>query len=194
MTFLEEIFSLLKRNKLLPNYSAERRIDIFINFYLEEILNHFLGSDSIKFILPEFPLKKENNNQFTQIDYVCFDTKKRIIYFVELKTDENSVKPLQYATYNSYTNWSRCFNEFKTIKEVPHRKKIYIEKYKKANEILETNGLCGIDCPIKIVYISPIKFPAPNISIITFEQLMHFTPNKYQDEWKLLSDYFFKSN
>jgi hypothetical protein len=38
MVFTKEIFKLLGENKKLPAYQAERRIDIFINIFLEDIL------------------------------------------------------------------------------------------------------------------------------------------------------------
>ena len=43
MNFLEEIFKLLIENKTMPYYQAERRVDIFINLFLAEILNYKLN-------------------------------------------------------------------------------------------------------------------------------------------------------
>ena len=51
---LNGILSLLKENQKFPNYQAERRVDIFINYFLERILTKFLG-EKVKFICPEFP-------------------------------------------------------------------------------------------------------------------------------------------
>ena len=52
---LEGIFELLLKNKKFPNYQAERRIDIFINYFIERILSKYLEKD-VKFICPEFPI------------------------------------------------------------------------------------------------------------------------------------------
>ena len=55
--FFEEVLNLLKENKKFPNYAAERRIDIFINLFIEKILTaHF--KQEVVFVAPEFPLKK----------------------------------------------------------------------------------------------------------------------------------------
>lgn len=40
--FLDILFELLAKNNALPNYQAERRIDIFINHFLERILTEYL--------------------------------------------------------------------------------------------------------------------------------------------------------
>ena len=69
-SILEGIFKLIIENKTLPNYQAERRIDIFINYFISRIISSYLGNKT-EFICPEFPLKKQKNNQSTKIDYLC---------------------------------------------------------------------------------------------------------------------------
>jgi hypothetical protein len=69
-TFLENLFKLLTTNKEFPNYQAERRIDIFINYFLAEMLTNYMGK-KVEFVCPEFPLKKADNNQSTKLDYLC---------------------------------------------------------------------------------------------------------------------------
>ena len=81
--FLEPLFNLLVANKEFPNYQAERRIDIFINYFVERILSSYLEKETI-FVCPEFPLKKANTNQSTKLDYLC-KTKNEIVFSTFIK-------------------------------------------------------------------------------------------------------------
>jgi len=110
MDFIANIFKLVVENKRFPSYQAERRIDIFINFFLDKILEaHYPGS-KVTFIAPEFPLKKPENYQSTNVDYLCLrqEGSFRELIFVELKTDPESFSPKQYEIYKSFTSWDQC--------------------------------------------------------------------------------------
>ena len=41
--YLREVFTTLLENKALPKYQFERRIDIFLNVFLAEIVSKLLG-------------------------------------------------------------------------------------------------------------------------------------------------------
>ena len=80
-------------NKLLELYSypkvqIERAISPLLSIFIIDILNHFLKTN-IKFYLPEFPLKKENN-QSTNIDWLLIDEENKKLYFIEFKTTSDS--------------------------------------------------------------------------------------------------------
>ena len=77
----EKLLQLLESNKRFPHYAAERRIDIFINFFLEDILAAYYKKKVI-FVAPEFPLKHKSNNQTVQVDYLCAFKKTRQPIFV----------------------------------------------------------------------------------------------------------------
>ena len=150
-TFLENLFKLLKTNKDFPNYQAERRIDIFINYFLTEMLTNYLGK-KVEFVCPEFPLKKENTNQSTKLDYLC-KTKDEIV-FVELKTDASSLKTEQASIYLK-SSWTQCLLDLKSIyaavKNKEHRK-----KYDVLMATINTIELSEENTPLKILYISPL--------------------------------------
>lgn len=111
MKFTKEIFTLLSENKNFPAYQAERRIDIFLNIFLEDILKLYDRDATYKFIAPEFPLRKEPSFQSTKIDYLCLkeakDGKKEIL-LVELKTDSKSFKEEQLEIYKLFKIWNDC--------------------------------------------------------------------------------------
>ena len=98
-TFLNKLFDILESNMQFPAYQAERRIDIFINHFLEDILEEALNKGetqkkiTVKFVAPEFPLIKKNGHQSTNVDYLCVTkrgNKVEQILFIELKTDAGS--------------------------------------------------------------------------------------------------------
>lgn len=147
---IQKIFDLIKENKKFPNYHAERRIDIFINYFLERILSVYLKTPT-EFICPEFPIKKENNNQSTKLDYLCKSGEE--IIFVELKTDEGSFSESQAEIYLN-CDWSTCLiNLDKIIKAV--KKKAHKEKYG-VLEVAIAKIKSNSPREIRVVYICPL--------------------------------------
>lgn len=197
MSFIEEIFKLLSDNKGFPYYQAERRIDIFINIFLEEILKQQLNSDSIEYVLPELALKKKENNQSTKVDYLCFDKQKKILIFIELKTDKNSFSEKQLDTYLSYNTWAACQNDINEITDSPSSK--YKPKFEKFKSRLDQKNLRAQeagDFQIVIVYLTrenPKILEAvksrgceDRVFVIPFESLKEFHSDKYPSEWQFL--------
>ena len=84
----EEIFEYLNKWKEFPKYQLERRIDIFIAMCLPQILQTKEISIELDDIMPEFPLKKEDNRS-TNVDYVV--KYKEDLYLIELKTNNSSI-------------------------------------------------------------------------------------------------------
>ncbi len=147
---INEVIALLKKNKEFPNYQAERRIDIFINYFVDRILKSYLKKET-KFICPEFPLKKNDDNRSTNIDYLC-KTNDEII-FVELKTDANSLKEKQANIYIK-ADWRKCKNKLDDIFNSTKPK--YRAKYQ--NLISEIELLKFDQNPeIRTIYLSPLE-------------------------------------
>lgn len=70
----------------LPKFQVERALSPILSFYIDNVVALLVKSDSVKMIMPEFPLKEENN-QSTNIDYLVIDESKSEIILVELKTN-----------------------------------------------------------------------------------------------------------
>lgn len=101
----KELLELLFNNKKLPYYSAEKRIDIFLNFFLSDILKSYLKKN-VFYITSEFPIRINNKNKHSnELDYLC-KTKDEII-FIELKTDRKSFDLDQLNFYKSNNNWNK---------------------------------------------------------------------------------------
>src|SRR3954464_12722485 len=70
-SFLVEYFQLLADYRVLPKYQLERRLDAVIALLLPEVLRELKGWD-VESVTPEFPLKKPDNNQSTNVDHLYF--------------------------------------------------------------------------------------------------------------------------
>ena len=123
--FLNRLFELLTDNKKFPSYQAERRIDIFINLFLEEIIRNEYSDSKISFVAPEFPLKTseiskkgKEYHRSTKVDYLCKRTlpeSSSTILLIELKTDATSYNPIQHQIYRNYNTWEKCVTGLKEI-------------------------------------------------------------------------------
>ena len=65
--FLDQLLKLLSANRKFPKYQHERRIDLFVNFFLPEILDAEYGT-AIDFVVPDFPLKNPASSLTTNVD------------------------------------------------------------------------------------------------------------------------------
>ena len=189
-TFLENLFNLLKVNKDFPNYQAERRIDIFLNYFLTKILTNYMGK-KVEFICPEFPIKKIDNNLSTKLDYLC-KTKDEIV-FVELKTDTSSLKIKQANIYLK-SSWTQCLIDLKTIYAAV-KNKVHKKKYAILMDTINAVELTKENTPLRIFYLSPL--PDENseffkeVSIINPKQLKEIILELDEQEqivWNYLID------
>jgi hypothetical protein len=158
---LTNILDLLKANKDLPNYQAERRIDIFVNHFLVRILRWYLRNDLVKFVCPEFPLKVKDNrnsktkNLSTKLDYLCMTDKE--IVFVELKTDGGSISGSQLGLYMQQTDWENCKSNYRELAALKRKKTGHQKKYDLLTHALqEVNSAAYSNAPVRVLYISPL--------------------------------------
>lgn len=194
MSVIKDILELLDKNKAFPNYQSERRIDIFINLYLEEAFSNYFSDNSIiKYICPEFPLKNEENNLSTKVDYLCSRTINSMqeILFVELKTDELSFRDKQIQTYLSRPSWGECVKGLALIIKTSKQK----TKYQMLFQLIKD---CQIpdSSMVRTLYIAPLpKKKVLNFEITNpkqFTKLIHSTKDtdksiilEFIDKWDL---------
>jgi len=181
-----QIFDLLDDWRELPAYQLERRADIFFALYLPEILNQCLelGNEITPLnIIPEFPIKKKDNNRSNKIDYVAVSLKKKTIYLIELKTDQNSFRDKQ----NKYLEVAKNKNETKSLiddfNKISRASKA-VAKYMNLKHLMDASGL-NHDSDIferKIIYILPKMID--NIEcdkIILFDDIIKILNKKEED-------------
>ena len=135
-TIEEKIFGTLDDWRHLPKYQLERRADIFFAIYLKEILKGCLdGNHEIDLIIPEFPLKNDETNHSSNVDYFCLANNNKA-YFVELKTDIKSIDMKQYNRMNEMKDKGieKLINEIKEITENSKQWEKYLYLFRQLNE------------------------------------------------------------
>jgi len=111
------LIDLLEENKKFPYYAAERRIDLFISYYIEQILSDYFNKP-VKFVAPEFPIKHDTNNQANKADILCVFPSSKQPVIVEIKTDQTSFKSTQLEKYvHSTQNWHQVIGGLRKIVE-----------------------------------------------------------------------------
>jgi hypothetical protein len=142
-TVFDALLRQLKQNKPFPRYAAERRIDIFINIFLEAILSH--GGNKVVFVAPEFPLWDDRRGKgFFQLDYLCAFESTNQPVFVELKTDASYFQPDRAKDYvRKARSWKSCIEELKTITS-GERHTSHEDKYLHLVKSLHQTGLIDL--------------------------------------------------
>ena len=191
--FLTELMQLLARNGSYPKYQHERRIDIFINFFLADILKRKFGA-VINTVIPEFPLKKEDSHASTNLDYLAYSEVSRTAYLVELKTDSSSFNEEQCRRYEAALErpWTDLLEEIECIKA--HTEKRHRDKYEallvKLREMSPERKA--------LVYIGPVAIQdelPKSAALISLEELQTMTDlPKHNDEWNIIRQYIVKSS
>ena len=87
---LAAVFDLLDRWRHFPSYQLERRADIFFALYLPGIIQRALGVKVDARMIPEFPIKREDNNQSAKVDCFLLSEDRTRAFLVEFKTDLES--------------------------------------------------------------------------------------------------------
>ncbi len=162
---IEEVFENLQKWRNLPKYRLEERIDIFLSVYLKEILMANIKElqdkkHEIIEIIPQFPIKKEINNQSDNTDYAVFvkdtEDEKIELYLIELKTDKGSIndKQIQYYQKAQEKETIKILQEIvQDIKPNSNKK----SKYDNMINLLEEKGISveKLKGKPKIIYIIP---------------------------------------
>ncbi len=183
---VNEIFDRLDEWHNFPAYFLEGRADIFFGIYLPIIIKQKYGS-SIDHIIPEFPIKAGSlfNTDLTQstcpikINFLAICESEKIVYMISLKTDINSLRPLQY-NHLSKTKKHTIKDIVNGILDIQHASMLK----KKYNNLLHKLHIVGwLDesltknttghYDIKVVYIQPIDNNGQK-EIITFENIIEY--------------------
>jgi|ERR1039458_4418491 hypothetical protein len=202
--FLTKVFELLNKNQELPYYQAERRIDIFVNLFLEDIVHQKTKFVDAKFITVEFPLKKmpedykDNNRKeddnSAQIDYLMVDVIKRTVLLIELKTDDNSFDSKQIKFYLKHQTFEDWYDKFKRIKMINFKEK----RDKLHQRIIEENmGKDFINFSVEVIVLKPtynetkdrkgLEKDKERIHFVALKSL-DIVSKDYPNEWKLFKE------
>jgi hypothetical protein len=189
LAFLTEVFDVLVSNKRLPKYQFERRVDIFVNVFLADVLSELFGG-TYQLVVPEFPLKKDDNHQCTNVDYLLFHTTRegdQKWVFLELKTAAGSIGQEQAGIYRRSVErgMPALMRDLPLIRERTKARAEY-------DELLERVSALPHDRPIEIIYLAPRAMTeaelGPGGRTVTFEQLRTVEIARHPEVWKMFRD------
>jgi hypothetical protein len=149
--FLQDLLKLLSINKGYPKYQHERRIDLFVNYFLPWILKAAFGSP-IDLVVPEFPLKKASSKLSTNADYLAFSARDKLIFLCEFKTTHRSFELDQMERYYQAqkTGWLRVLADVAEVSASTSQ-----ENAPKYIKLLDTIRAIPSDVTLRVVYIAP---------------------------------------
>jgi hypothetical protein len=104
--FVEALMDHIMEGMMIPKVQIERAVGPILSMFLADVLTETLRDDpalsgSIVMICPEFPLKKADNLQSTNIDWLMYNKERQQLIFVELKTSDTSFDAEQNVIYRA---------------------------------------------------------------------------------------------
>jgi hypothetical protein len=194
--FLVKLFSELEYLNTVPKFQLERAVSPLLGIFIKEIINsQFNVRTTIS--IPEFPLKKMDNNQSTNIDWLLIDVINKSLFLIELKTDILSLSDEQSTIYksvidklSSVQNASFLQEDITKILRASKRK----DKYHTITDKLSTDEINLSDYnKIEVIYLVPNEIgPYKNYSfakIFLFSGLPENIATEYYSEWQLLRNF-----
>lgn len=195
MEFLNVLMQTVIKSKDIPKAQVERYVSPILEIFIASALSKILDK-KIELVMPEFPIKKEKNNQSTNIDYLLMSEDE--IIFVELKTDTTSSNDGQMKVYEKLRSRDSLgedlYNDFEEIKKNSSKKKKYETLQESIKDKLDNLKKLH---KLKIVYLIPKqlkeheKFDNDNKTVLTFEDLYNHRDieHDFYNEWEIITTY-----
>lgn len=187
---VNEIFDRLDEWRNFPAYLLEGRADIFFGIYLPNIISKRFGS-AIDHIIPEFPIKAgsifnadpTHASHPLKVNFLAISESEREVYMISLKTDINSLRPLQYNHLHKAKEHTirNIVDGILDIQQASMLKKKYnnllqqLQKVGWLDESLRKNTAGQYN--IKVVYIQPTNSSGSD-EIITFDNIVEYLEEK----------------
>ncbi len=143
---VNDFFVLLDKWRHFPAFSLEPRSEVLFALFLPTVLKESkcVGVEVKPQIIPQFPLKKENNNQSVKVDFFALSKDGERAFLIELKTDMASIRKKQscYLKEAQKRGISSIMDDFKEISK-SKRPKYARQKYFYLAHALSELGLIG---------------------------------------------------
>jgi len=101
--FVDRLMDEVLRLQRLPKVQIERIVGPVLGMFLPDALGPCLGAlgatAGYEVMAPEFPLRRADNFQSTNVDWLLVHRRLGLIVLVELKTDRGSMRDAQHAVY-----------------------------------------------------------------------------------------------
>ena len=115
---METLFANLDRWRHFAGYPLEARVDALIGLFLPKVLEDHCGAGEMHpHVIPQFPLKKAENNQSDKVDFFAMSKSGDRAFLIEFKTDMDSLRLEQheYLSQARKRGLARILSEFKEI-------------------------------------------------------------------------------
>ena len=148
---------LVENGRRTPKVQVERSIGPILGFFLEKAISDLLGRE-VMTLAPEFPLKKAEDNQSTNIDWLMYDKTRNELLLVELKTENTSFRKEQLTTYlRLVTNeapWEGIKRDLCRIGKASKSRKKYENTWKELGT--KTENFPQIESAVlNVIYLAP---------------------------------------
>ena len=87
---IEDLFRSLDKWRHFAGYPLETRVDALIGLFLPAILEDHCGVAICPQVIPQFPIKKEGDNQSNKADFFALSKCGERAFLIEIKTDMGS--------------------------------------------------------------------------------------------------------
>ncbi|MBE2279245.1 MAG: hypothetical protein IAE91_02550 [Ignavibacteriaceae bacterium] len=186
----------------IPKVQVERMLSPILGIFVEEFLTKYFESTDfageIKLLAYEFPLKKEFNDQSTNLDFLLFNLSKNTLIFLEVKTDVSSDNRAQLENYIYFkecitsNSGTFLFTDLTKIAKKSSKGNKYQKVLSRIEEYKRELSHCF---DVKVVYLVPAALAArikENKAIdfvLSFRDLPETINSEYNEEWQIIQEY-----
>ena len=184
---LVDLVSRLEEWRQYPKYALERRLDIFLTPFLAPYLSQRMEAP-VELVAPEFPLKRPDNAQSTNVDYLLHRRGERDPrwVFLELKTDARSLSTEQLEIYLRVSGrpFSEIVDEVETGIAPSSKQRA---KYERLLERVRAGGVERLGDRVEIAYLSPAR-PTTDARVrwFPFKDFASWKPASHLELWERL--------
>lgn len=200
--FLHRLMKQIIEGREIPKVQVERMLSPILGIFVEEFLTKYFESTDfageIKLLAYEFPLKKEFNDQSTNLDFLLFNKSKNTLIFLEVKTDVSSDNRTQLENYIYFkecitsNSGTFLFTDLTKIAKKSSKGNKYQKVLSRIEEYKKELSHCF---DVKVVYLVPAPLAAKireNNAIdfvLSFSDLPEKIDSNYNEEWLIIKEY-----
>lgn len=166
--FISDLQERILQYASTPKLQVERVIGPILTIFIEDLINELLNPTGeadrrVRLVGPEWPLKKTENDQSTNVDWLMLQPGTHTVVLVELKTDAGSRNSEQLDRYRAIQTRVRVdsagflFSDVRTIRDASSEGWKYDFVLEKAKDLEKEVAQCS---ETKIVYIVPDSLKA----------------------------------
>ncbi len=190
---------------LIPKVQIERAVGPILSMYLGDVLTETFQTDSefsgnIFMICQEFPFKKESNWQSTNIDYLLYNSDRKQLIFLELKTSDTSINHEQNRIYREKQKEVKSKGGGFLIEDLEQMRDRSVEhgkyKYLIEEKILRFKSEITRCSDAIIIFLVPesaknkVKDDAD--MVLTFRMLTERIKGPFAEEWSVIRKHLLK--